>query len=138
MPRKKNINTSAPNTIWLEELAKLVSPENWKELGATGEPTLQNSWTITTNYHFGFRHLLCINAVHLHGRLTPGTEAAGTLIFTLPTGYQPLKALSYSVVTDVAGAAGSRFNIATDGQVTIESADIAGTFYDINIIFPLD
>lgn len=123
---------------WLEELAKIISPSSWHELGASGEPTLKNSWTITTNYHFGFRNLYSINSIHIHGRLTPGTETNGTLIFTLPIGFRPLNALSYLVVTDVTGAAGARFNIATDGQVTIQGADTGGTFYDVNIIFPVD
>lgn len=137
MTRKYNINASVKAndnrfSIWLEELAKIVSPEDWIT------PTLLNSWTVTTDMSFGYRHLLSLNCVHINGRLTPGTEANNTTIFVLPSGYRPLQSMSFHVVTNTPGASGARFIVDTSGDVRIISADTAGTFYEVNIIFPLD
>ena len=124
---------------WLRRFVNKVSdaiyPEDWREVGTTGEPAFQNSWTTTTNYHFGFRKVA--ESVFIHGRLTPGTETNGTLIFTLPETYRPTYPLSYLIVTDVTGAAGARLYIDTDGTVKIYEADTAGSFYDVNIHIPL-
>lgn len=115
--------------------------EDWHEVGATGEPSYQNSWTTTTNWHFGFRKLRMLNSVQIHGRLTPGTETDGTLIFTLPSTYYNASGDIYTYIstTDIAGGAGGRFYIDTsDGGFKIINADTSGTYYDVNIIFPLD
>jgi hypothetical protein len=118
--------------------ANVTSIEAWHEVGLTGEPAYQNGWTTTSSKHFGFRKLDAIGCVHIHGRITPGTETTGTVIFALPDGYEPLTGYSFMATTDVAGAAGARIYVDPNGNVTINNADTGGTFYDVNIIFPLD
>lgn len=118
--------------------ANVTRIEAWHEVGLSGEPGYQNGWTTTTGKHFGFRKLDAIKCVHIHGRITPGTEIGGTIIFTLPANYRPLNNYSTMTVTNVVGAAGMSMDVAINGNVTINNADTGGTVYDVNIIFPLD
>ena len=136
---KTNLDDPSQRTKWIDQVAFHVNSRNWHEVGGTNEPAYANSWTTTTSKHFGFRLIPSINSVQIHGRITPGTETNGTTIFTLPTGYRPTSQLySYNLATDVVGGAGGRMEIAITGDVTVQDLDTGGTYYDINITFPLD
>lgn len=123
---------------FIDQLVDHVNYHVWKDVGTGTNPVFQNSWTTATSKHFGYRYFPITNTVHVHGRLTPGTETDGTVIFTLPKKYSPIKEYSYAIVSDVAGGAGGRLVIMPTGAVTIYNANTTGTYYDINIIYPLD
>lgn len=119
---------------WAELVRRILKIDAWTV------PTLQNNWTVLAGKSFGYRELRAINCVHIHGRLLPGagSEINGTTVFTLPEGLRPSTNVSYSIVTDVVGAAGGRVIVYPSGTVDIYQADTAGTFYDFNIMVPLD
>ena len=96
-------------------------------------PSFDNGWSAHAN---GFGYLKRVDGiVHIHGRLTPGTETNGTGIFTLPVGFRPVRSISYVVVTATTGGAGGRFYINTAGTVTVNNLDTGGAWYDVDIKF---
>jgi len=134
-----NLKDSFQSLKFQEEVRQFLIPEQWHEVGSEGKPQYQNGWSASSNKHFGFRHLKSIACTHIHGQLTPGTETDGTIIFNLPENYRPFdQSYSYQSVTDVIGGAGARFEINNLGDFIIYNADSAGSFYDFNIIYPLD
>ena len=141
---RRNIRTQASfkddadSALWREELATLLTPEDWHEIGTDGQPAYQNGWSTFTGAHFGYRLLGAIDSVQIHGKLTPGTETNGTAIFTLPEGYRPnYPSFAYHIATNIVGGAGGRIYIESSGGVRVINLDTSGTFYDVNIIFPL-
>ncbi len=87
------INSSTLGTVPTAQTANtansLAPPENWHEVGASGEPGFQNSWhnvsSSTTDETAAFfkDH---DDIVHFKGLVEAGTE---TVIFQLPPGYRP-------------------------------------------------
>jgi hypothetical protein len=80
-------------------------------------PTFQNSWTnYDTSYNNAGYYRDTSNRVYLRGRVKAGT--ANTTIFTLPTGYLPVKRELFCVLSNGAIA---RLDVLTDGQVQMIS-----------------
>jgi hypothetical protein len=80
----------------------LVPPEAWHEVGATGEPEFQNSWT---NYGGGFETAAFyrdpFGVVHLKGMVKSGSVGPGySYIFLLPPGYVPHRRLIAPVISN--------------------------------------
>jgi hypothetical protein len=83
----------------------LAPPEAWHEVGSPGEPGFQNGWgnvppgagEVTVGFYkdpFG--------VVHLKGFIVGGGTAQ--VMFTLPAGYRPSRALAELVIRDVGAA----------------------------------
>lgn len=93
-------------------------PESWHDV------TLQSGWT---NFGAPFSNLqyrlLPHGYVGLEGTINPGTRASGTLLGTLPAGYQPTQAKR--VLWAEVGFVGA-LDIATNGQITLAGAVPAG------------
>lgn len=81
--------------------------------------SLQNSWA---NYGAGYQTFGywkdSQGVVHLQGLIKSGTTTAGTLLFTLPSGYRPSAAETFGVC--LASATIGAITIATNGQATAE------------------
>jgi len=109
--------------------------ETWHEVGASGEPTFENGWAVTSSSVRSLRFRKdAMGYVHIEG-LASATNATDITIFTLPVGYRPSKQLYF------AGAAWNGSNhthveisILTTGAV--RNADYSGT-YDckISVVF---
>lgn len=122
MAKKKVIRTQADfndfsdSALWREELNNYLSSEDWHEVGATGEPGFENSWTNYTSVDattaaFYKNKGLC----YLKGMVGSGSSASDT-IFTLPEGYRPPNAVRVATYS----ATGSCYvRISADGTVSI-------------------
>jgi hypothetical protein len=88
--------------------------EEWREVGATGQPAFTNSWVnhtaVTQESAAFYRDALGI--VHLKGLIKSGT--IGTSAFTLPEGYRP--PLTKRFACPSAGAYG-QCDVGADGTV---------------------
>lgn len=107
----------------------------WREVGAASEPTFQNSWV---NYADGIHETAGFwkqsdGWVRLKGLVKNGTTAAGTVIFTLPSGYAP-PWTCYFVVSTNSDAGVIR--VETSGTVRVHGA-ISNLYASLaNITFP--
>ncbi len=104
----------------------------------TALPTLQNGWT-DFGAPFGTASYAKTGTgvVHLHGLLTAGTIADGTLITTLPAGFRP----QFSIALPAAGVTAGGFQyveilIQTSGAVSIFGAAGAITNLHVTLSFP--
>lgn len=61
--------------------------EDWRLVGAVGEPAFQNSWGNIGTPEAPVSFALCGGFVHLRGGFAGGT--ANSVVFTLPVGYRP-------------------------------------------------
>lgn len=99
----------------------------WHEVGASGEPAFQNSWT---QYGVGVATLAfrkdASGFVHIRGVARNGTFNA--TIFTLPTGYTPDGMEVFQGRSETGGSA--RININTDG--TVVSATGTGNWVSLS------
>jgi hypothetical protein len=100
---------------WLDDLREQLAVENWRNIGATGNPAFTNSWAnsggsnaVAAFYRDPFR------IVRLKGVIDTGTS--GTSAFTLPVGYRPSEVLQFPAL-QTAGAAGAWITVNTDGTV---------------------
>lgn len=91
-----------------------IKGEEWREVGASGQPAFANSWV-----NFGAGHETAAfykdacGRVHLKGNIKSGT-AVNTTAFTLPEGYRPAATLDFAVPSN--GAFG-QLRIGADGVV---------------------
>lgn len=92
--------------------------EDWKEIGASGQPAFQNSWT---NYNASTDSTAAFykayDRVYLKGQIKSG--GIPSTAFTLPEGYRPDKKMTFPVYSPVVTEAqppGSLI-IQSDGQV---------------------
>ena len=95
--------------------AQLPLLEALRVVGATGQPSFQNSWVAfgTSDDIPGF-YKDAWGIVHLTGTLKSGT--VNTTMFTLPAGYRPQRALIFPVVNN--GVFGAVTVAAVTGAVT--------------------
>lgn len=107
------------------------TPEAWTNF------TLQNGWTNPGGSYdsAGYRKMPD-GTVLLRGAMSPGTASNGTTIFTLPSGYRPLKNQIFKVVAD-AGGPESRIEIDTAGVTKIYDATATTGLRIHGIRFPL-
>lgn len=73
--------------------------EEWRDVGATGQPAFQNSWV---NYGGGNEIAAFMKDasgfVHIKGLIANGTQ--GTVGFTLPAGYRPPEAIHFAALSN--------------------------------------
>lgn len=95
--------------------AALMAPEAWHEVGTTGEPGFQNSWT---NYGSGYSTVAFykdpLGVVRLKGLTKFGSS---NLIFTLPSGYRPS---GHSIYPTSSNALFSNVYVNSTGDVRVE------------------
>lgn len=91
------------------------SPEAWIEVGSSGAPSFQNSWTNDGGSGLetaGFyRHE---GRVYLKGRIKNGTVNAAA--FTLPPGYRPAAFVDQAIVSNFAFG---RLTVGSNGAVSV-------------------
>ena len=118
--------------------------EEWREVGATGQPAFANSWS---NFGSGFDtagfYKDALGIVHLKG-LVDGPAGAGTgsgtVAFTLPEGYRPAATVRTIGVGEASGGTGvGVIDIATSGTVTLTAIGVAAnaavTDFSLNTSF---
>lgn len=96
-------------TVWFEEI--------WTDF------VLENDWTNPGGkYDNASYRKMPDGTVLLRGALSPGATASGTTIFTLPSGYRPLKNQIFSVIADCGGVH-ARIEIGSNGSVKLFDAE---------------
>ena len=127
-------HSEANDPTWRAMLSKavntLLTVEDWREVGDTGEPAFANSWV---NYDTGFATCAFYKdpwgRVHIKGLVKSGT--LDTTIFTLPAGYRPSLEL---IFTSNENGSFGRVDVFADG--TIKQVDGASTTWiSLNISF---
>lgn len=99
--------------------------EEWREVGATGQPGFQNSWVnfAAGNETAGFMKD-ALGFVHLKGLIKSGTQ--GTVAFTLPEGYLPSLYLHFAILSNnILG----RVTVDTSGNVAINEGGIGSNVW---------
>lgn len=71
----------------ISDAFSLFVPEDWHEVGVTGEPAFENSWVNFDTTRKARFYKDPLDVVHLSGFVKSG--AVGAAIFTLPSGYYP-------------------------------------------------
>lgn len=120
---------------------ELYQLEDWHEVGGTGEPAFQNSWTnegTATNETAAFRKS-GYNVLQLKGLIDSGTIADGTVLFTLPAAYRPNKTIKVAGMY-VQGSTENAYQleIQTDGDVAIYGVSGASPVLSLHIRVDLD
>ncbi len=108
----------------LEDYSELIDErltvENWREVGAVGEPAFENSWV---NYDAGWDtagfYKDPFGRVHIKGRVKDGT--LNTAIFILPEGYRPPVNLLFATIADTTPI---RIQVHASGVVVTASSTI--------------
>lgn len=108
----------------------------WHEIGASGEPAFENSWT---NFGSGFATAAYRrypdNILRLKGNIKLGTN--NTRAFYLPVGWRP--AVAHTLATASSHNGGNdRIDVWSDGQVIIRLAGTTPSWCSIECSFPLD
>lgn len=126
---------------WIHGLYEYVySERSWHEIGASGEPALQNSWanegaagSETAAYKRNR------DTLYIKGLIDSGTITDGTVIFTLPAGYRPNNVIKVAGMY-VQGSAENAYQleIQTDGDVAIYGVSGASPVLSINCIVIID
>jgi len=112
----------------------LSAPDtSWKYIGATGQPAFSNSWvnyeTSESSFYAAAFYKDALGFVHLRGIVKNGT--VNTAMFTLPTGYRPLRQIGFAVNSNNSFG---NYRIASNGQAYLESGSNVFVFLD-NIHF---
>lgn len=90
---------------WIDDARERLAVENWREIGATGNPAFQNSWVNRTGEAAAAFYKDPFDRVWLKGGIDSGTTNQAA--FTLPLGYRPSEKQHFpahqigSVVTDM-------------------------------------
>jgi hypothetical protein len=80
----------------LAESISGLKGEEWREVGATGQPIFENAWVNHTPGTFATAAFYkdAMGVVHLKGLVKNGT--GGAAVFTLPVGYRPTAQHSFA------------------------------------------
>jgi len=94
--------------------------DTWHNVGSTGEPAFQGSWTNYDAYTYGYAAFRKDDDgwVHLRGLIKNGTPGSSSICFRLPTGYCPEKRWVAQVPSAASPAIG-RIDIEADGDVIV-------------------
>lgn len=116
---------------WIDDTREKLAVENWREIGATGNPTFENSWAnVGAGSPTAAFYKDPFDIVRVRGAINSGTT--NTTAFTLPTEYRPAVQLYFPIVAS-AGATPAYVRIDTTGTVTPVGTAV-GTFSDIGTI----
>ncbi len=103
-----------------DDLNNIIIFESWQT------PSLQNSWV---NFGSGFEDAQyykdSFGIVHLKGLIKDGTTAAGTAIFTLPSGYRP--AARHVFPTVIYDNTIGRIDVMSNGEVQVQHGNATWT-----------
>jgi hypothetical protein len=100
---------------------------------AWAAPTLLNSWANFGSGHAEAAYRIIDGIVYLRGTISGGTATAGTVLFTLPTGFRPASRLLFATISSTALG---RVDVLANGDVEIRLG--SSTFLVLNgISFPV-
>ena len=99
---------------WLDQLRQVLSVEEWREIGVSGNPVFKNSFANDTLGPTAAFYKDPFQMVRLRGVINTGTS--GTVAFTLSEGYRPPATL-YFPALQTGGTAGAYVEIQSDGDV---------------------
>lgn len=137
----KTFSNSYQWITWLFDLHKYVKIEAWHEVGASGEPAFQNSWANvggSNDETLGYR-LEGNRKLHLKGYIDSGTTTDGTVIFTLPSDYRPIKEIRTPTSYTQGGAEHfCEVEILTNGDVTIYGVSGGAPALSLHTIVDID
>lgn len=93
-------------------------------IGAAGEPTLQNGWTVDIAWESAQFALDDYGVVHLALADMSRSSGTGGTVFTLPAGFRPVYRTAVTVMEGTAVGFASTFgrlDVLTDGSVVAQS-----------------
>jgi hypothetical protein len=110
---------------WLQRFVDTIADvEEWREVGATGQPSFENSWVNynSSTYRTAAFYKDPFGVVHIKGLVKSGSS--GTTIFTLPPGNRP--SLTYLVTgLQSAAAADCYITILATGDVRVNGTSVS-------------
>lgn len=83
-----------------EALNDLLVDEDWREVGAAGEPVFQNSWVNFGSPYEALYFKISNQSVYIKGKVKDGSSSSA-VIFTLPEGYRPSTTRDFSIATGI-------------------------------------
>lgn len=119
---------SHTHTAYETRLSALETPtqDPWHVVATTGEPALQNGWTMLAGRELAFRKDTAGN-VHIHGVVARASGTDGQPIFTLPVGYRPTR--NFTNASTTTGNSPIRTECLTSGSVQVQGAASAAGSY---------
>jgi hypothetical protein len=116
---------------------KIVPVPSWHRVGQTGEPVFENGWgnyTLPGNWQYTRFFLSPDDFVSIEGILDGGSDADGTVLFTLPAGYRPTRTVTFVVPCSPSPPVNpGRIDIASDGTVAIRNTDVGTGFEFVSL-----
>lgn len=137
----EDIQKNALWTKWLSHLFNFLKGEGWHEVGNTGEPAFQNSWANVggaSDETLGYKKD-SFGKLYLKGYIDSGTITDGTVVFTLPTGYRPIKTIRAGGMFVTGSSENSyQIEVQTDGDIAIYGVSGAGPVLSFHKIVEID
>jgi len=118
---------------WLQRfVGKVAEIENFREIGASGNPDFENSWAnVGGSDATSAFYIDPFKRVHIKGHVDSG--ASGTVVFTLPEGYRPSETHEFTCYTTSGGggSVGHSYAVVTsNGELTLY---MSGTSTDVSL-----
>lgn len=110
LPRPQSNDPEALRQAIALFLDQMEVAEPWREIGASGNPSYENSWS-TNGFVAAFRKN-ALGDVQIRGNIASGT--IGQTAFTLPDGYRPPVQLDFAVPSN---ALYGQLRVLTSGAV---------------------
>jgi hypothetical protein len=124
---KDNPNADSMWKRWFDNIRNILLPEDWHEVGATGEPAFGANWSnygSPWNTAAFYKHL---DRVYIRGNVKHAVGGVGTAIFTLPAGYWPETSYSF---TQYAGTGPCRVDVSSvTGAVILNTLTASAAVY---------
>ena len=144
LPRPQQDTTQAIRQSLALAFDMIERFEPWHEIGATGEPAFQNTWSNTGAAATAAFRKNILGAIEMKGRMTSpagGGTGNATVCFTLPEGYRPtVTRRMLGVGNSGAGNPLPAFvSVASTGAITITLSGVANnavvTIFDMEVSF---
>ena len=135
--RKVTVADAASGSAEFDFSELIFINEKYHRIGDAGEPAYQNAWVASTTTDVagvGFK-MERNGVVRLSGSIKSGV--AGTIGFTLPVGYRPLKIQSLQLTTSLSFSSFSQCFITLNGDVIIHYSGAVGDISFDGVTFSL-
>lgn len=126
-----DVKFTDPMNEFIDLMINKIEGEEWREVGATGEPAFENSW-VSFDADRALSFKLIGNVLYLKGAVKSGSSATAN-IFTLPDGY---RVSANRIVASYTSAGFAPLLFQADGSVSILSGG-STTFTYVEAVIPL-
>ncbi len=132
-----NGNPITPNDVlnkYFDDIVLCTLGEPWRYVGEDNQPDFENGWDnrSSSSVFASFRRVG--NTVKMRGLVDQSPIVVGSVIFTLPEGYRPLKNHLFTVPS--ASASQARLLVSSNGEIT--TAGTVGSYVSMICEFDID